>query len=127
MCSRLVSRRGCSRPKSGWKRSSRRRRWGLRGVDFSTDPYDTEADPTLWAVISAGPSGRGRGTGHHGPRRGVLPGQPRGGASRPGSGSSGHAVHAASDPRLLDPPGPQWRRCRVLADQQCGPRCGPIL
>jgi adenosine deaminase len=76
---------------------------GLAGVDFSTDPYDTEADPALWAVISrwaerAAAEGLGI-TVHAGE---FSPANLAAALRVPGLGRVGHAVHAASDPRLLD-------------------------
>jgi adenosine deaminase len=76
---------------------------GLQGVDFSTDPYDTEADPTLWALISrwaerAAAAGLGI-TVHAGE---FSPANLAAALRVPGLGRVGHAVHAASDPRLLD-------------------------
>jgi adenosine deaminase len=75
----------------------------LRGVDFSTDPYDTGADPALWAVIShwavrAAAAGLGI-TAHAGE---FSPANLAAALHVPGLGRIGHAVHAANDPRLLD-------------------------
>ena len=72
-------------------------------MDFSTDPYDTEADPALWRLISrwaerAAAAGLGI-TIHAGE---FSPANLAAALSVPGLGRIGHAVHAASDPRLLD-------------------------
>jgi adenosine deaminase len=75
---------------------------GLAGVDFSTDPYDTEANSALWAVISrwaerAAAAGLGI-TVHAGE---FSPANLAAALRVPGLGRLGHAVHAAHDPQLL--------------------------
>jgi hypothetical protein len=76
---------------------------GLAGVDFSTDPYDTEADSALWGVIShwaERAAGAGLGITIHAGE--FSPANLAAALSVPGLGRVGHAVHAASDPQLLD-------------------------
>jgi hypothetical protein len=76
---------------------------GLGGVDFCTDPYDTEADPALWGTVyrwaeRAAAAGLGI-TVHTGE---FSPANLAAALRVPGLGRVGHAVHAAGDPRLLD-------------------------
>ena len=76
---------------------------GLAGVDFRVDPYETEADPALWA-ITYGWAGRaadaGLGVTVH---SGEFSTANLAAALRvPGLKRLGHAVYAASDERLLD-------------------------
>lgn len=76
---------------------------GLAGVDFRVDPYDTEADPELWAIAyrwatRAANAGLGI-TVHAGE---FSPANLRAALQVPGLNRIGHAVYAESDPRLLD-------------------------
>jgi adenosine deaminase len=76
---------------------------GLAGADFSTEPYDSEADPALWAVIARWAeraAAAGLGISIH---AGEFSSANLAAALRvPGLGRIGHAVHAAHNPRLLD-------------------------
>jgi adenosine deaminase len=78
-------------------------RAGLGGVDFRVDPYDTEADPALWAVAyrwaeRAAAAGLGV-TVHAGE---FSPANLAAALRVPGLSRLGHAVYAAADPRLLE-------------------------
>jgi adenosine deaminase len=76
---------------------------GLGGVDFSTDPYDIEASSALWAMVyrwAERAAAAGLGITVH---AGEFSAANLSAALRiPGLGRVGHAVHAASDPQLLD-------------------------
>lgn len=76
---------------------------GLGGVDFRIDPYDTEADPLLWATAyrwaeRAVEAGLGI-TVHAGE---FSPANLAAALRVPGLKRLGHAVYAAADPRLLE-------------------------
>jgi adenosine deaminase len=91
-------------------------------VDFSTDPYDTDADSALWAVIShwaerAAAAGLGI-TIHAGE---FSPANLAAALSVPGLGRIGHAVHAASDLQLLD------HLARSGATVECSLSCNVVL
>jgi adenosine deaminase len=76
---------------------------GLGGVDFRVDPYDTAADPALWAIAhdwAAQAADAGLGVTVH---AGEFSQANLAAALRtPGLRRLGHAVHAAHDPRLLE-------------------------
>jgi adenosine deaminase len=76
---------------------------GLAGVDFRVDPYDTEADPALWATAyrwAERAADAGLGITVH---AGEFSTANLSAALRvPGLRRLGHAVYAASDPRLLE-------------------------
>lgn len=76
---------------------------GLAGIDFITAPYDTEADPALWAVIyrwaeRAAEAGLGI-TVHAGE---FSTANLAAALHVPGLRRLGHAVYAAADTRLLE-------------------------
>lgn len=76
---------------------------GLGGVDFSTDPYDTEADPVLWAAIyrwAERVAAAGLGITVHAGE--FSPANLAAALRVPGLRRVGHAVYAANDPHLLD-------------------------
>src|SRR6478672_797806 len=76
---------------------------GLGGVDFRVDPYDTAADPALWAIAhdwAAQASGAGLGVTVHAGE--FSPANLDAALDTPGLRRLGHAVHAAGDPRLLE-------------------------
>jgi adenosine deaminase len=76
---------------------------GLAGVDFRVDPYDTEADPALWAIaygMAERAAGVGLGITVH---AGEFSAANLAAALRvPGLRRLGHAVYAATDARLLE-------------------------
>jgi adenosine deaminase len=78
-------------------------REGLAGVDFRVDPYDTEADPSLWETAyrwARRASDAGLGITMH---AGEFSTANLAAALRvPGLSRLGHAVYAAADERLLD-------------------------
>lgn len=95
---------------------------GLAGVDFRVDPYDTEADPSLWATAydmaeRAAEAGLGI-TVHAGE---FSPANIAAALQVPGLSRIGHAVYAASDPRLLA------QLARSGATVECSLTCNVIL
>ncbi len=95
---------------------------GLGGVDFRVDPYDTEADPALWATAYrwAGRAGdAGLGITVH---AGEFSTANLAAALRvPGVTRIGHAVYAAADARLLE------SLARSGATVECSLSCNVIL
>ncbi|MGH2533834.1 MAG: hypothetical protein ACRDJW_16200 [Thermomicrobiales bacterium] len=95
---------------------------GLAGVDFRVDPYDTEADPALWAIAyqwAERAAGAGLGITVH---AGEFSTANLAAAVRmPGLRRLGHAVYAAADPRLLE----QVARGGVTIE--CSLSCNAIL
>jgi adenosine deaminase len=76
---------------------------GLAGLDFMVAPYDTEADPALWAIAyrwAARAADAGLGITVHAGEFSAA--NLRAALDVPGLRRLGHAVYAASDPRLLD-------------------------
>jgi hypothetical protein len=76
---------------------------GLAGVDFRVDPYETEADPALWAVAyrwAARAAGAGLGVTVHAGE--FSPANLAAALRVPGLKRVGHGVYAASEPRLLE-------------------------
>ena len=72
-------------------------------MDFRVDPYDTEADPALWAVAhgwAAQAADAGLGVTVHAGE--FSPANLDAALHTPGLRRLGHAVHAAFDPRLLE-------------------------
>jgi adenosine deaminase len=77
-------------------------REGLAGIDFMVAPYDTEADPALWAIAyrwAARAADVGLGITVHAGEFSTA--NLRAALDMPGLRRLGHAVYAASDPRLL--------------------------
>jgi adenosine deaminase len=78
-------------------------REGLAGIDFMVDPYDTEADPALWAIAyrwAARAVDVGLGITVHAGEFSTA--NLRAALDVPGLRRLGHAVYAASDPQLLE-------------------------
>ena len=78
-------------------------REGLAGIDFRVDPYDTEADPSLWAIAyrwaeRAADAGLGI-TVHAGE---FSTANLAAALHTPGLRRLGHVVYAARDPMLLE-------------------------
>jgi adenosine deaminase len=95
---------------------------GLAGVDLRVNPYDTEADPALWAAaygMAARAADAGLGITVH---VGEFSAANINAALRtPGLTRLGHAVYAASDPRLLD------ALTRTGVTVECALSCNVIL
>lgn len=95
---------------------------GLAGVDFRVDPYDTEADPALWAIVyrwAERAVNAGLGVTVH---AGEFSTANLAAALRvPGLRRLGHAVYAAEVPRLLE----QLARSGVTVE--CCLSCNVIL
>jgi adenosine deaminase len=95
---------------------------GLAGVNFRVDPYDTEADPALWAIAyrwAERAADAGLGIAVH---AGEFSTANLGAALLvPGLKRLGHAVYAASDPRLLD------GLARGGATVECSLTCNVVL
>lgn len=97
-------------------------REGLGGVDFRVDPYDTEADPALWAVARrwvARAADAGLGVTVHAGEFSTA--NLAAALQMPGLRRLGHAVYAAADERLLD------RLADSGATVECCPTCNVIL
>jgi adenosine deaminase len=76
---------------------------GLAGLDFMVAPYETEADPALWATAyrwAARAADAGLGITVHAGEFSAA--NLRAALDMPGLRRLGHAVYAASDPRLLE-------------------------
>jgi adenosine deaminase len=97
-------------------------REGLGGVDFRVDPYDTPADPALWALAadwSARAADAGLGVTVH---AGEFSTANLDAALRlPGLRRIGHGVYLAADPRLLE------LAARAGVTIECCPSCNVIL
>jgi adenosine deaminase len=95
---------------------------GLAGVDFRLDPYDTEADPSLWAIaysMAERAADAGLGITVH---AGEFSAANLAAALRvPGLRRLGHAVYAATDTRLLE----QLAQSNVTVE--CSLSCNVIL
>ncbi len=91
------------RAESRLEASLRAAREGLAGIDFSTDPYGTEADPAIWSTLyrwAERAADAGLGITVH---VGEFSTANLAAALRvPGLRRLGHAVYAAQDPVLLD-------------------------
>ncbi len=97
-------------------------REGLAGLDFMVDPYETEADPALWATAyrwAARAADVGLGiTVHVGEFSAAAL---RAALDMPGLRRLGHAVYAASDPRVLE------QLARSGAAVECCLSCNVVL
>lgn len=95
---------------------------GFAGVDFLVNPYDTEADPALWAVAyrwAARARDAGLGITVHAGE--FSPANLQAALRVPGLGRLGHAVYAATNPGLLE----QLARCGATVE--CSLTCNVIL
>jgi adenosine deaminase len=95
---------------------------GLAGIDFTTAPYDTEADPALWAVIyrwaeRAAEAGLGI-TVHAGE---FSTANLAAALHVPGLRRLGHAVYAATDTRLLE------KLAQSQVTVECSLSCNVVL
>jgi len=95
---------------------------GLAGVDFIVEPYDKEADPSLWEIVyryAERAANGGLGVAVH---AGEFSRASLAAALRtPGLQRIGHAVCAAHDPQLLD------RLAQSHAAVECSLTCNVIL
>ena len=95
---------------------------GLAGVDFRVDPYDTEADPSLWAIaygMAERAADAGLGITVH---AGEFSAANLAAALHvPGLRRLGHAVYAAADARLLE----QLAQSNVTVE--CSLSCNVVL